>query len=106
MTQAANYSAQKLTVDSVDIVRLTDAAHAMEVSICPSVGNIAYDFTVNGKQILLPPYAKLSEWKAKPGQSGIPFLSRIPLLGLLFKQQNIRNNKRELLIFVTPKIIG
>ena len=75
MTQAANYSAQKLTVDSVDIVRLTDAAHAMEVSICPSVGNIAYDFTVNGKQILLPPNALLPEWKAKPAQSGIPFLA-------------------------------
>jgi aldose 1-epimerase len=75
MTQAANYSAQKLTVDSVDIVRLTDAAHAMEVSICPSVGNIAYDLTVNGKQILLPPSAPLPEWKAKPAQSGIPFLA-------------------------------
>jgi aldose 1-epimerase len=75
MTQAANYSAQKLTVDSVDIVRLTDTAHGMELSICPSVGNIAYDLTVHGKQILLPPYAGLAEWKAKPGQSGIPFLA-------------------------------
>jgi aldose 1-epimerase len=75
MTPAANYSAQKLTVDSVDIVRLTDAAHKIEVSICPSVGNIAYDMTINGKQILLPPYAALPEWKAKPGQSGIPFLA-------------------------------
>jgi aldose 1-epimerase len=75
MSQAANYSAEKLTVDSVDIARLKDVAHAMEVSICPSVGNIAYDMTVNGKQILLPPYAALAEWKAKPGQSGIPFLA-------------------------------
>jgi aldose 1-epimerase len=75
MTQAANYSARKLTVDSVDIVRLTDTAHGMEVSICPSAGNIAYDMTVNGKQILLPPQAGLAEWKAKPGQLGIPFLA-------------------------------
>ncbi|MBX3708580.1 MAG: type IV pilus secretin PilQ [Gammaproteobacteria bacterium] len=35
---------------------------------------------------------------------GIPMLSEIPLLGLLFKQSNTRKNKRELLIFVTPTI--
>jgi aldose 1-epimerase len=75
MTQAANYSAQKLTVDSIEIVRLTDAAHRMEVSICPSVGNIAYDMRVNGKPILMPPPGTLAEWKAKPAQAGIPFLA-------------------------------
>jgi type IV pilus assembly protein PilQ len=36
----------------------------------------------------------------------IPFLSKIPLLGLLFQQQDVKINKRELLIFVTPKIIS
>jgi len=75
MTQAANYSAQKLTVDSVDIVRLSDASHHIEVSICPTVGNIAYDMQVNGKKILMPPTGTLAEWKAKPGQAGIPFLA-------------------------------
>ena len=75
MTQAANYSAQKMTVDSVDIVRLTDSAHHIEVSICPSVGNIAYDMKVNGKPILMQPTGTLAEWKAKPGQAGIPFLA-------------------------------
>jgi aldose 1-epimerase len=75
MTQAQNYSSRKLTVDSVEIVRLTDAAHRTEVSICPTVGNIAYDMKVNGKPILLPPSGTLAEWKAKPGQAGIPFLA-------------------------------
>ncbi len=75
MTEAANYSAQKLTVDSVEVLRLTDAAHHMQVSIAPSVGNIAYDMQVNGKPILLPPPASLAEWKAKPAQAGIPFLA-------------------------------
>lgn len=36
---------------------------------------------------------------------GIPFLSKIPLVGWLFQQQNVTEKKRELLIFVTPKII-
>jgi type IV pilus assembly protein PilQ len=38
-------------------------------------------------------------------QQGIPFLCKIPLVGWLFKQQNVTHNKRELLIFVTPRII-
>jgi aldose 1-epimerase len=75
MTQAANYSAQRTTVDSVEIVRLSDAAHHIEVAIAPSIGNIAYEMKVNGKAILLPPGGSLSEWKAKPAQAGIPFLA-------------------------------
>lgn len=46
------------------------------------------------------------EMNTESGESGIPLLSRIPGLGVLFKQQHNRNNKRELLIFVTPNIIG
>ncbi len=38
-------------------------------------------------------------------QQGIPFLCKIPLVGWLFKQQNVTHNKRELLIFVTPRVI-
>ncbi len=75
MAQAANYSAQKLTVDSVEIVRLTDAAHQIEVSICPSMGNIAYEMKVHGQPILMPPAASLAEWKTKTSQAGIPFLA-------------------------------
>lgn len=37
--------------------------------------------------------------------SGIPILSRIPLIGNLFQQKSVFRNKRELLIFVTPHII-
>lgn len=37
--------------------------------------------------------------------SGIPVLSDIPLLGTLFKNTKIRDNKTNVLIFVTPKII-
>ncbi len=35
----------------------------------------------------------------------IPFLGRIPLIGFLFKHTLIRNNRNELLIFLTPRII-
>ena len=35
----------------------------------------------------------------------VPLLGDIPLFGVLFKQTNTTNDRRELLIFVTPKIL-
>jgi len=37
--------------------------------------------------------------------AGVPGLSRIPILGYLFKNKSTVNSKTELLIFLTPKII-
>lgn len=37
---------------------------------------------------------------------GVPVLSAIPLIGEIFKSTGIENKKTELVIFVTPKIIG
>ena len=37
--------------------------------------------------------------------SGVPLLSEIPFLGWLFKNKSTRDNKTELLIFITPKVI-
>ena len=39
------------------------------------------------------------------GETGIPWLSKIPLLGWLFKSTNKTDNKEELLIFITPRIV-
>jgi len=38
-------------------------------------------------------------------KEGVPLISKIPILGNLFKNSNKIGNKRELLIFVTPRII-
>lgn len=38
------------------------------------------------------------------GETRIPFLSQLPVLGWFFKDRAYKANKRELLIFVTPKI--
>jgi type IV pilus assembly protein PilQ len=38
-------------------------------------------------------------------ESGFPWLSKIPLLGWLFKTKNKELDKEELLIFITPKIM-
>ncbi|HPP05861.1 MAG TPA: hypothetical protein PLW88_00720, partial [Syntrophorhabdaceae bacterium] len=45
------------------------------------------------------------EIEDEDSESGVPFFSKIPLLGWLFKKETRTDNKTELLIFVTPKII-
>lgn len=39
-------------------------------------------------------------------EQGLPILSHLPLLGVLFRQNDTARTKRELLIFVTPKVIS
>jgi type IV pilus assembly protein PilQ len=38
--------------------------------------------------------------------TGIPWFYKIPVLGWLFKTENVTKQKLQLLIFITPKIIG
>jgi type IV pilus assembly protein PilQ len=38
--------------------------------------------------------------------TGIPWLMKIPVLGWLFKSQETLSTKKELLIFLTPTVIG
>jgi aldose 1-epimerase len=57
-----------------DVVRLEDRDHKTTVSIVPSIGNIAFDMSINGQKVLRWPFASLDELRAKPAMSGIPFL--------------------------------
>jgi aldose 1-epimerase len=91
----ATYSAQKLTVDGIEAILLSDSTSHIEVSICPSIGNIAYDMRVNGQPILMPPPSPLSAWKHKPSQAGIPFLA--PWANRLDGDAYWANDKRYLL---------
>ena len=75
MMQAANYSARKTVVDGVDVVQLADAASHLEVSIAVSIGNMAYEMNVGGKNVFWSPYHSPAELKAKPTFCGIPFLA-------------------------------
>ena len=37
--------------------------------------------------------------------SRVPYLHRIPVIGLMFKNKSVTDSRKELLIFVTPRII-
>jgi aldose 1-epimerase len=75
MTQATNYKAERAVVEGDEVIRLTDAAHGIEVSIAPAFGNNAYEMKVNGKDIVWSPYRTLKELSGKPIQIGNPFLA-------------------------------
>jgi aldose 1-epimerase len=71
----AQYSSVKTVVEGIEVVRLTDAARKVEVSVVPSIGNIAYEMKVNGKNLFWLPYPTLTEFKNRPSLAGNPFLA-------------------------------
>jgi type IV pilus assembly protein PilQ len=46
------------------------------------------------------------EKEKSKSQSGVPILSRIPLLGWLFKNEQVQVSKNKLLIFITPVLVN
>ncbi|MDH5544865.1 MAG: type IV pilus secretin PilQ [Gammaproteobacteria bacterium] len=56
----------------------------------------------NGETVVL---GGIYEQNKTVTMSKVPFLGDIPMLGWLFRSKSEINNKRELLIFVTPKIL-
>jgi len=67
---AAQYAARK----TGDVVRLEDSTSQTVVSIVPSVGNIAFEMTVKGQNVLRWPFTSVDDFKAQHAMSGIPFL--------------------------------
>jgi hypothetical protein len=47
----------------------------------------------------------LNEAKEREGETGVPFLSRIPVLGYAFKYRNRSRNQKNLMLFITPTLI-
>ncbi|WP_137936882.1 type IV pilus secretin PilQ [Chitinivorax sp. B] len=80
------------------------------------VGSVAGfdDFVINNKRVFTTVLVGngdtaiiggIYEQDAEDTQSKVPFLSDIPILGNLFKSTKKKDNKSELLIFITPKIL-
>jgi type IV pilus assembly protein PilQ len=56
----------------------------------------------NGETIVL---GGVYEQESSDAVNKVPLLGDIPLLGALFRQNSKSSTKRELLIFITPKIV-
>jgi aldose 1-epimerase len=66
------YSAQR----EGDVVRLADSQRRMTLGVLPSRGNMAFELTVKGKNVLYFPFASVEAFKAgRGGLMGIPFLA-------------------------------
>jgi aldose 1-epimerase len=88
-----NYTAEKTSKDGVDIVRLTDSANGVEVSIAPSVGNRLYEMKVHGKNVLSSAPDDAGDFrKALESGGGIPFLA--PWANRLNEQDFWANGKK------------
>jgi type IV pilus assembly protein PilQ len=82
-----------------------DRPNAKMVQGMPSISTrqiISNVLVKSGQTIVL---GGIYEMNTENGESGLPFVNRIPILCWLFRQQNMHHHKRELLIFVTPRII-
>ena len=58
-----------------DVIRLEDVRSQTVVSVIPSAGNVAFNMSIKGKNVLRFPYASVEEFKKKPALCGIPFLA-------------------------------
>lgn len=92
MSPAADFTAERATVEGIEVVRLADNVRQIEVSIVPSIGNNAYEMKVKGHSILWSPYKSLVEYRAKPVQLGNPFLA--PWANRLSEEAFYANGKR------------
>src|SRR5262245_15907118 len=88
IASAQPYSARR----NGDVVQLQDARTQTIVSILPSVGNIAFEMTVKGHDVLRWPYASIDEFKSRPALSGIPFVG--PWANRLDEQAFYANGKK------------
>jgi aldose 1-epimerase len=86
-------SAQPYSARQTDeVVQLEDVGSRTTVSILPSVGNIAFEMKVKGRDVLRWPYPSVEEFKSRPALSGIPFVG--PWANRLDEQAFYANGKR------------
>jgi type IV pilus assembly protein PilQ len=91
-----------LTVSKDSVGQLVPSATG---GVVPSIDTreIITQVLVNDGQTVV--LGGIMETERRTGENKVPWLGDIPVFGHLFKSTNNRNNKDELLIFVTPKIL-
>lgn len=87
--------AERISVEGIEVVRLADPNHQIEVLVVPSLGNNAYQMKVKGQNIFWAPYAGPAELKAKPVQGGNPLMA--PWANRLDQDAFFANGKKYLL---------
>ena len=69
------YSARTAPIDGIDTVQLADSARDVQLAIAPSIGNMAYSWTVHARNYLYFPYTSLADFARQPRFCAVPFLA-------------------------------
>lgn len=72
--EMARYAVKKKVVEGHTTYHLLDSKLKMDYGIVPDIGNLGYEFKVNGKDVLIPPESFESYLKARWFCCGNPFL--------------------------------
>lgn len=119
--EAGNAITQLTTIGiKLEVTPHINSDGRVTLDLFPEVSDLAAQATVQGGIIIVTAQAE-TRVIVKDGETavigglirtndsnvhrGIPFLKNIPLLGYLFRSTNTVKEERELLIFVTPRII-
>lgn len=97
-------SSGRLSVELTTEVSLIDAAQTVDGIPALKTNRMSTHFDLHqAKTIVLSGLIRNDWGKSADGVWG---LSRLPVIGSLFKSENFYNNKTELVIFVTPEIVS
>lgn len=96
MSLNAQYRTTQTLVDGVNVVQLERPDGNERVSIAVSLGNLAYEFSVNGKNAFYAPMDSLGAYAERPRLAGNPFLwpwpNRLDWEGYFFEGKEYRLN--------------
>jgi len=98
----------KVDGDYIDLVLTTEVSRldwANKVQGYPAIATRKANSNVRIKSGETVALAGLLETIEEENRTGIPLLSDIPLLGVLFSRKTTTENKTNILIFVTPKLV-
>jgi pilus assembly protein CpaC len=106
---------------NLDILPTADNTGGITVEIRAEVSDVDFTHLIQGNPSIKTRWAKtvihvkpdttvviggLIQEKHQVNHQGLPILSDIPILGYLFKSSRIIREESELVIFVTPRIVG
>jgi aldose 1-epimerase len=68
------YTARTLPTDGIETVQLADTTRDVQLAIAPPVGNMAYSWTLRGRNFLHFPYNSVADFAKQPRLCAVPFL--------------------------------
>ena len=102
LTPQINEGSQVKLELSLEISSL-GASSAGDLTQTTNTRSITNTVTVEDGQVLI--LGGLIDDNVTDSKSGIPFLSQIPLIGSLFRFQSVQSEKRNLMLFMRPRIL-